>query len=105
MYVRRDGDELVVDIHGMKEREAKFRLETLIGSCAPDIKKIVVIHGYNSGQVLKNLVRNGLEAPRIKRVLAAYNAGQSVIELKSTKRNSRRKSAKPIVASNRTKST
>lgn len=85
MNVIKEGNILNVDIHGMRVEEAKSRLQTIIANCGADVKEIVVIHGYNKGQALKNMVRNELEAPRIKRIRAAYNAGQSVIELKKKK--------------------
>lgn len=81
MKVQRDKNRLIVDIHGMRVEAAKFRLETTIQSCNADITEIMVIHGYNSGQALKDMVRD-LRAPRIKQIRATLNEGQTMIDLK-----------------------
>ena len=81
MQVKRAGASLTVDIHGMRVEQARFRLESLASSCASDVSSIVVIHGCNSGDALKNLVRNDLQCPRIRCVEAGANGGQSVIRL------------------------
>ena len=81
MQVIRSVSSLMVDIHGMRVEQARFRLESLASSCGADISNIVVIHGCNSGDALKNLVRNDLRGPRIRCVEAGANGGQSVIRL------------------------
>lgn len=85
MKIAREGNRLVIDIHGMKAAEAKFRLEALIESCGADIESVTVIHGFHSGRALKDMVRGDLAAPRIKQIRAAYNAGQTVIDLRKKK--------------------
>ncbi|MEI6579818.1 MAG: Smr/MutS family protein [Eubacteriales bacterium] len=85
MNTVRDGNTLIVDIHGMRVEPAKFQLETIIQNCNVDINEIVVIHGYNNGQALKNIVRDELQAPRIKQKRASLNAGQTVIALRKKK--------------------
>jgi len=83
--IAREGNRLVIDIHGMKAAEAKFRLEALIESCGADIESITVIHGFRNGQTLKDMVRGELAASRIKQIRSAYNAGQTVIDLRKKK--------------------
>ncbi len=82
---RTDNSTLTVDIHGMRERDAKFRLESLIDGGSAEITRLVVIHGFNNGQVLKNLVTTGLESSRIKKIENGDNSGQTVILLKKKK--------------------
>ena len=82
---RTDEHTLCVDIQGMREREAKFRLESLIDGGSAQITKLVVIHGFNNGQTLKTLVREGLEAERIKKIMPGENSGQTIILIKSKK--------------------
>ena len=41
-----------------------------------------VIHGYNGGQVLQNMVRSKLKHPRIQSKLLSLNPGQTRILLK-----------------------
>ena len=81
MTVKREKDRLIVDIHGMRVTEAQFRLETLIASCGANVRAICVIHGCNSGQALRDMVR-ALEAPRLARVRPdPFNDGQTILEL------------------------
>ena len=82
----RDGKRLIIDIHGMRAEQAKFRLETVIENCSAEINEIVVIHGCNRGQVLKNMVRDELKSPGIKQISASLlNDGQTVITLRRKK--------------------
>lgn len=87
LQVTRQGGQMTVDIHGMHAREARFRLDMLIDNAPEEVKEIIVIHGYSHGQVLKNMVRNELTSTRIKQIRAAYNAGQTVIELRKHRGN------------------
>ncbi len=87
LQVTRQGSQMIVDIHGMHAREARFRLDMLIDNAPEEVKEIIVIHGYSHGQVLKNMVRNELTSTRIKQIRAAYNAGQTVIELRKHRDN------------------
>ena len=85
MNTVREGNTLIVDIHGMRVEPAKFQLETIIQNCNADITEIIVIHGYNTGQALKNMVREELNAPRIRQITASLNAGKTVIALHKKK--------------------
>ena len=87
LQVTRQGSQMIVDIHGMHAREARFRLDMLIDNAPEEVKEIIVIHGYSHGQVLKNMVRNELTSTLIKQIRAAYNAGQTVIELRKHRGN------------------
>lgn len=89
MKVTAAGDTLTVDIHGMRERDAKFRLEALIENGSANVKRLVVIHGFNGGQILRTLVRNGLESPKIKEICPGENSGQTIILLHPTGKNRR----------------
>jgi DNA-nicking Smr family endonuclease len=85
MKIDRQGEKLIVDIHGMRAEPAKFRLEATIAGCSNQIKEIVVIHGFNQGQVLKEMVRNELMSPRILGIAPCVNEGQTIIRLRRTK--------------------
>lgn len=78
---RKNSSTLAVDIHGMREREAKFRLEALIENGSADITRLEIVHGFNGGTVLQSLVRNGLESSRIKEIRPGDNSGQTIILL------------------------
>lgn len=79
---RKTSSTLSVDIHGMRERDAKFRLESLIENSSADITKLEIIHGFNGGTVLQSLVRSGLKSKRIKEIRPGDNSGQTIIILK-----------------------
>ncbi len=81
MKTVRKGNTLILDIHGMRVEPAKFQLETVIQNCNADINEIVIVHGYNNGQALKNMIRFDLALPRIKAIKESLNAGQTVIAL------------------------
>ncbi len=71
-----------IDIHGMMESEAKKHLERYIVSLPKGNHELRIIHGYKSGQTLKNMVRAKLKSKRIIRVRASINPGESIIDIK-----------------------
>lgn len=75
-----------MDIHGMTAGEAKRGLEQLLNRA--DTKKVTeirVIHGYNGGQTLRDMVRLRLKHPRIAAKLVCLNPGETRILLKEGK--------------------
>ena len=72
-----------IDIHGLTEQEAIKALERFIVSCDKSVKEIIVIHGYHSGNILKNMVRSSikLRSKRIKRRKHSMNQGETILEL------------------------
>ena len=85
MKTRRDGNKLIIDIHGMRVEPAKFRLEAAIAGCGAEVAEIVVIHGFNQGQVLKEMV-SALVSPRIMQIApSVLNEGQTIIRLNRKK--------------------
>lgn len=76
------GNCIEVDIHGMTAQAAKRALEQLLNRTGKGISEIKVIHGYNSGQVLRDMVRKDLKHPRISAKLICLNPGETRIILK-----------------------
>ncbi len=75
-----------LDIHGMLELEAKQVLEDFIKECLNNnYYKIIVIHGYKKGQVLKNMIWNKLESKYILEKKITLNPGETMLWLKKTK--------------------
>ena len=64
-----------VDIHGMEAWEAKYYLERLLVNIKPNVKEVIVIHGYHRGNSLMNVVRNELKSKKIKRRFISLNPG------------------------------
>ena len=44
---------MIVDIHGMHAREARFRLDLLIDNAPEEVREIIVIHATAMGKCLK----------------------------------------------------
>ena len=83
MQVRYEQDRMIVDIHGLRVRDAQARLLDWIARCGPNVRQIVVIHGCNGGQALRDMVR-ALQSPRLAAVRPDFfNDGQTILELKS----------------------
>lgn len=80
MQVERQGETLRVDIHGMRCEEAKERLLWLFGHQCKGIKQVTVIHGYRSGQALRDMVRT-LRHPRISKRVLSLNDGETIFFL------------------------
>jgi len=72
-----------IDIHGLTEQVAIKTLEKFIVSCDHSVTEIVVIHGFNSGNVLKDMVRNSnkLRSKRIRRRKISMNQGETILDL------------------------
>ncbi len=72
-----------IDIHGMSEFEAIKTLEKFIASLSDSVTEVVVIHGHNSGRILKDMLANPnkLRSKRIKRRRYTMNQGETILEL------------------------
>jgi DNA-nicking Smr family endonuclease len=70
-----------IDIHNMHRDEAKKYLEHYLSMANGSIKEIVVIHGYASGTVLQQMVRNNLKNKRIKQKILSFNPGVTILLL------------------------
>lgn len=85
MIASRHGSVMEVDIHGMTSEQARRELEQFLSRASGNITELVVIHGYNGGQVLLNMVRTQLKHPRIASKMLTLNSGQTRILLKPKK--------------------
>ena len=84
--VRNYNKTLTVDLHGMRANELKSRLETMIESNRiGDCEKLILIHGFNNGTALRDIIRNDLSSSRIKSIQNGSNSGETVIILKTKK--------------------
>ncbi len=73
---------MTADIHGMTAADAKSQLQKLLSRIGPKTEELIVVHGYNGGQVLRDMVRGELKHPRIQSKLLSLNDGQTRILLK-----------------------
>lgn len=82
MIVSKPGKIVTADVHGMTADDAKRQLERLLSRLGPDTEELLVVHGYNGGQVLRDMVRGQLKHRRIQSKLLSLNEGQTRILLK-----------------------
>lgn len=73
-----------VDIHGMVEYDAIKYLEKTLASLNKDVREVIVIHGFNKGNVLKEMVRNPnkLRSKKIIRRKITMNQGQTILVIR-----------------------
>lgn len=84
MVVSGTGEKVMTaDIHGMTASDAKSQLQKLLSRIGPNTEELIIVHGYNGGQVLRDMVRKELKHPRIQSKLLSLNAGQTRILLKN----------------------
>jgi len=76
-----------VDIHNFNVVDAKMYLERLIVSMNPEIKEIVVIHGYRRGEALMTLVRKDLKSNKIKKRILSLNPGITSLIIETKENN------------------
>lgn len=73
-----------VNLHGLKEFEARAKLNETLDKLTDDVKILKVIHGFHGGQVLLKMVRNEYFHYRIDYVQAPYaNDGETWYYLKT----------------------
>lgn len=82
MHVLKMEKTIEIDIHGLTADDAKRRLEHLLSHAGPGIAEVRVIHGYNSGQTLREMVRHRLKHPRIQSKLVTLNPGETRLLLR-----------------------
>lgn len=75
------GKYQTVDLHGMTLEDAKATLIYTLGVVDLDIKCLVVVHGYHSGQVLKNFVRREFKHKDIEKKVN-LDAARTIFVLK-----------------------
>lgn len=64
-----------LDLHNMDRWQAVKYLDISIALAPVTIKEIQIIHGYNSGKVLQQMVRKEYENMRVIRKILSLNLG------------------------------
>lgn len=73
-----------LDLHHCTKVEAKKILEHTLENLSPEISELVIIHGYQGGQVIKDFVLS-YRHHKILKVIKSINAGQTSYLIKSKK--------------------
>ncbi len=76
-----DGTPIVcVDLHQMSCKEARRALNNIIALYKFEFK-LDVIHGYNHGTAIRDMIRGDFNNRRIKRMFFPHNQGRTVLEI------------------------
>ena len=81
MKIKNSGVSAEIDLHGMRKEEAIFRLEKYLDFAPSTLERITVIHGFNSGTVLRDAVRE-FKHKKIKQIFKGLTDGQTIFILK-----------------------
>ena len=82
MRFTRQGPVMTVDLHGMYLEDARSLLENWLGHAPAGVTELRVIHGYQRGTALRDMLRSGFSHPRVKAVLPSLNPGETRLVLK-----------------------
>ena len=83
MKIQKNGTTLSVDLHGMRVEDARFRLDLLLKNTSAETKEVLVVHGFNGGHALRDMVREDFKNhPRVRSVLKTLTDGQTRLILK-----------------------
>jgi len=67
-----------IDLHGMRAEEAQKTIEKAVKEASAGVYRIRLIHGYNRGSALAQMIRRefgyGLE-PKVLRIEGGWNEG------------------------------
>lgn len=73
--------KIVADTHGLSCKQAKVFIKNLICVCR-DAFILVIIHGYNRGTAIKELIRENFDLPRVKNMHSPeYNPGETILQI------------------------
>lgn len=71
-----------IDLHGETKDSAKRVLQSKLKSLPKDTRQLVVIHGYHSGNALKDIVRS-FSHPRVERKSIGLNQGETILIIRN----------------------
>ncbi len=74
--------EILTDIHGMTEEQARIEIDRLLRTAPKGSKSITIVHGYRKGTILLDLVRYDYKNhQRVKEIKLTENPGETVFLL------------------------
>ena len=86
MTVRKNGNVVIADIHGMNPAQARREILGLLDRLGAEVTELHIVHGYRGGDALRTMVQNSLAHPRIARKMQSFmNEGETKIFLKTRK--------------------
>lgn len=82
MRFKREGTIVTADLHGVYERDAKDLLAGWLSQAPNDVTELRVIHGYQRGTTLRDMIRGDFSHPRVKSILPSLNPGETRLILR-----------------------
>ncbi len=82
MRFKREGTIVTADLHGVYQRDAKDLLAGWLNQAPADVTELRVIHGYQRGTTLRDMIREDFTHPRVKSVLPSLNPGETRLILR-----------------------
>ena len=74
---------LELDLHGLNQYGARVRVDAALKKAGPGIYRIRLIHGYQGGTALRNLVRSRYRShPKVLRLECGLNPGVTELVLR-----------------------
>lgn len=70
-----------IDLHGHTVESARKLITDTLKTLPKDVREISVIHGYHSGQSLRNMV-NSYKNSKIERKILGLNQGVTIFVIK-----------------------
>ena len=81
IIVHPDKEKIMVDLHGKTRKEAKKFLNNIINVIRHPFT-LEVIHGYNNGTVLKEMIsKEEINSRIVSKVVPFYNVGETILSV------------------------
>ncbi|MGL4335312.1 MAG: hypothetical protein ACRCST_00355 [Turicibacter sp.] len=71
-----------IDIHRMRALDAKRYLEKTIQTYGPEVCEVIVVHGFNGGTALREMIMSEFKSPKVKQKVPSLNPGRTRLILK-----------------------
>ena len=82
MRFQRNGSIVTADLHGVYERDARDIPAGWLNNAPAGVTELRVIHGYQHGTTLRDMIRQDFSHPRVKSVLPSLNPGETRLILR-----------------------
>lgn len=77
MRFKQEGTIVTADLHGVYQRDARDILAGWLNNAPANVTELRVIHGYQHGTTLRDMIRKEFSHPRVKSILPSLNPGET----------------------------
>ncbi len=71
-----------LDLHGYTLDDAKVELDNFLNFVDKDVDEVHVVHGYHSGNAIKNYLKHDFRHKRVQKKLHSVNQGMTILIMK-----------------------